>query len=532
MNVTRLRIGTRLVALAGVFVLGLAAYGGWSLKTLREIEVNGPIYQRIVQSKDLIADVLPPPEYVIESYLVSLQLAGTPDVTRQSALLARLARLKSEYDARHEFWTHETLEPALADALLRRAHEPAVTFYNIAFDEFVPALRAGDPRKLADALSRMGGAYDEHRQAVNDVVELSVKRGAEDEARAKHIIEQSRWLLVTILGVSILIGITMAIIITRGITTPLASAVAAARTLARGDLNTQIVVHSHDETGQLLGAMREMIEQLSRVVGDVNCGAQALASAAEQVSSTAHTLSDASSRQAAGVQTTRGSIEQLSASISQNLKSARDTDVIAAKASTAAAAGGIAVTATAEAMVEIARKIAVIDEIAHQTNLLALNAAIEAARAGTHGRGFAVVSAEVRKLAERSQAAAQEIAQLASSSVERAQHANVLLAEIVPGIRRTSELVQRIARASEEQASRVGEINATVSGLHQATEQNASSSEQLAATAEEMSGRAEQLHRAMGFFHLAHARGAPVAAADRGKARAPLTRVRAATPAP
>jgi methyl-accepting chemotaxis protein len=154
-------------------------------------------------------------------------------------------------------------------------------------------------------------------------------------------------------------------------------------------------------------------------------------------------------------------------------------------------------------MKQIAQKIGIIDDIAYQTNLLALNAAIEAARAGEHGKGFAVVAAEVRKLAERSQIAAQEIGTVATSSVELAEKAGRLLDNIVPNIKKTSDLVQEISAASAEQTSGVGQINAAVNQMNQTTQKNAASSKELAATAEEMSAQAEQLQQTMAFFKLA-----------------------------
>jgi methyl-accepting chemotaxis protein len=270
--------------------------------------------------------------------------------------------------------------------------------------------------------------------------------------------------------------------------------------LSEGDLTRTIDKDYSGSFDEMKQYANNTILKLSTIIGEVNGAAGALSSAAEQVNSTAQALSQAASEQASGVDQTSSSMEQMTASIAQNTENAKITDSMAAKASSEAAEGGEAVKATVQAMKQIAQKIGIIDDIAYQTNLLALNAAIEAARAGEHGKGFAVVAAEVRKLAERSQVAAQEISTVASGSVDLAEQAGALLGQIVPSIKKTSDLVQEISAASQEQSTGVGQINSAVTQLSQTTQQNAAASEELAATAEEMNGQAEQLQQAMSFF--------------------------------
>ncbi|MCC4598350.1 methyl-accepting chemotaxis protein, partial [Xanthomonas campestris pv. phormiicola] len=300
--------------------------------------------------------------------------------------------------------------------------------------------------------------------------------------------------------------------------------------VADGDLSRQVQGHYEGAFADMQRYVNATIDKLTGIVNEVNGNAATLASASEQLSATAQSLSQAASEQAAGVEETSASLEQMTASISQNSDNAKVTDGMAAKASREAAESGEAVRATVAAMKEIARKISIIDDIAYQTNLLALNAAIEAARAGEHGKGFAVVAAEVRKLAERSQVAAHEIGEVAGSSVELAESAGRLLDGMVPSIRRTSDLVQEISAASEEQTSGVGQINCAVVQLNQTTQQSAANAEELAATAEEVNSQAEQLQVLMGFFRTGAtkaasapallARRAPVAVPSGARSRA------------
>lgn len=326
-----------------------------------------------------------------------------------------------------------------------------------------------------------------------------MEKSAQD---GKDLYDGARTLMITLALIAFGLALAIGFTITRGITRPINAAVTAANALAEGDLTVKIEVSGKDETGQLLSAMQTMVAKLVQIITEVRSASDNLSSASEEVSATAQSLSQGASEQAASVEETSASIEQMSTSIAQNTENAKVTDGMASKSSQEAVEGGEAVKQTVTAMKSIAGKIGIIDDIAYQTNLLALNAAIEAARAGEHGKGFAVVAAEVRKLAERSQFAAQEIGELASGSVEMAERAGKLLDQMVPSIRKTSDLVQEITAASEEQSAGVGQVNAAMNQLNQATQQNASASEELAATAEEMSGQAEQLQQLMSFFKV------------------------------
>jgi methyl-accepting chemotaxis protein len=380
------------------------------------------------------------------------------------------------------------------------------TAYVVSQDKFMELLKAD---KKAEIVTLMQGelrkTQNDYIAAINDLILFQTDAMEKAGKQADELVGNTEQLIIMLGSFAALFAVVLGWLITRSVIKQIGGEPDYARDmvvrLSEGDLTMKLETNPKDNSS-LLFAMKTMIGKLSQVVTDVNGGAQALASASEEVSATAQSLSQAASEQAAGVEETSASIEQMTSSIAQNTENAKITDGMASKAAKDAVDGGEAVNATVEAMKQIAKKIGIIDDIAAQTNLLALNAAIEAARAGEHGKGFAVVAAEVRKLAERSQVAAQEIGEVAGNSVELAEKAGRLLAEIVPNIRKTSDLVQEITAASTEQSSGVGQINSAVSQLNTTTQQNASSSEELAATSEEMSSQAEQLQQTMSFFKL------------------------------
>ncbi|MBF0400321.1 MAG: HAMP domain-containing protein [Magnetococcales bacterium] len=343
---------------------------------------------------------------------------------------------------------------------------------------------------------------------------------------------------VLIVGASlgaVVLGLLIAVFLSRAIVSALLQGVGFAQRIASGDLTATIELDQKDEVGQLAAALKEMVEKLREVITEVSAAAEQVSIGSNEISDTAQNLSQGATEQAASIEETSSSMEEMTSNIQQNTDNANTTQNISQIAAKDAADGGMAVGQAVNAMREIASKIGIIEEIARQTNLLALNAAIEAARAGEHGKGFAVVAAEVRKLAERSQMAAGEISQLSSSSVDVAEKAGGIINKLVPDIQKTAELIQEINASSQEQSQGAVQINQAIQQLDHVIQQNAGASEEMAATAEELSAQAETMAHSISFFNLGQQTHAPrqkparMPAAGKPPAQRPAAKVQAAS---
>ncbi|WP_047608544.1 methyl-accepting chemotaxis protein [Rahnella aquatilis] len=333
---------------------------------------------------------------------------------------------------------------------------------------------------------------------------------------------------------AILMAAALGYFLSRSITRPLHTAVKVAENVAAGDLTTQILVTSQDETGQLMQGLKNMNENLLKIVTEVRAGTHAITSASSEIAAGNLDLSSRTEQQASSLEETASAMEQMTATVKQNADNARQANQLAAQASRVALQGGEVVGEVVNTMEGIntsSRKIvdiiAVIDGIAFQTNILALNAAVEAARAGEQGRGFAVVASEVRNLAQRSASAAKEIKVLIDDSVAKVDNgtqlvakAGATMAEVVSSVRNVTDIVGEIAIASNEQSTGIEEINKAITQMDEVTQQNAALVQEASSAAYSLNEQAERLSQAISIFKVS-AGSATAAVRKAGQTKSP-----------
>jgi methyl-accepting chemotaxis protein len=533
----RFTIG-RAVALFGVVVTaGCIAILLANMTAISQLKVGGPIYRNIVLGKDMIADILPPPEYVIEAYLESTLTLNDPSSV--GARKERLAQLRKDYDLRHDYWIAEDFEPAIKNMLIENSHVEVMKFWKAVEQDFLPAVERGDMETAHKAYAELAAAYTAHRAVVDKIVADTTQFNIAAEKTAATSESFFTIVVWTVGGVVLALVIGGVMAIGMGVTRPVTRMTAVMKELAGGHLDIQIPSAGRkDEIGSMaqavdvfrrnaieaeqmriqqeedrrlseaekqeaLEAMAQTVEQetrkavdaVSKLTQQMSANADHMATSAAAVSDNSQTVATASEHALSNAQTVASASEQLTASIreiSGQVSSARTITLDAVKASTDAEG---TISKLSDAVRNISAVTQLISDIANQTNLLALNATIEAARAGDAGKGFAVVANEVKSLANQTATATGDITQQISDIQTATDLAVAAVRTITESIRSVEGVSSAIAAAIEEQSATTAEIARNVVQTSQAAQEVAERIARVSNEAGQTGSRADDVRK-------------------------------------
>jgi methyl-accepting chemotaxis protein len=447
------KLGTLIaVALAGLLLLGLVSY-----RTLEEVKVNGPVYARIVQAKDVVADILPPPEYILEAYMVTLQMLDETDPAVLRKLAERGVALAKDYDDRHQFWIGDLPPGELKDKLLRASYDPAVAFFDVRDKRFVPAMLAGDAAKAREILRKeMTPLYEKHRAAIDEVVVLSNERGKQDEELARTAVARGAAQVVGLGLVLALIVVSVGVFIARGLVTRIRRTMNVLEAVASGDLEQRLDDAGADEIGRMAVALNAAVAESRQTLVGVRESAererQRAAAVEHRVAGVLDGVAAAQDGDLGAAVECDGddAVARLGAGIGALLDRFRTEIAEIAGAAHTLAAASEELTAVSREMVRQAG----------ETSTVAQNATELSSRIAGRIRDVSSSSAEIGHNIRAIASSAQEARKAATDADSVAQAANQRIAELDKASTEINEVVKVITSIAEQ--TNLLALNATI----------------------------------------------------------------------